>query len=200
MSNPADKHKMPTAGSPAQFGEARSALPVQRAKVTFESVFIEFKDSVYGMALAMTGNADDAAEISQDVFLKVHAHLGSFRGESSVKTWVCNIARNTTLTFLRKRSLRKATPMDETVELADMRTQPEAVEMHTETKQALIGAVARLPEDHRTCIALHYLQNCSVKEVAELTGWGVSKVKMTLCRARKQLFTALAGMPDIVIE
>ena len=72
----------------------------------FEKLVTEYEKAVYAIALRMTGNAEDAADMTQEAFIKAYNSLSSFRGDSKFSVWLYRIANNVCLDFLRSRSRR----------------------------------------------------------------------------------------------
>jgi hypothetical protein len=60
----------------------------------FDEVYARFGDMVYNLALRLAGNREEAADLTQEIFLRIYRHLGSFGGRSTLKTWVFRIAAN----------------------------------------------------------------------------------------------------------
>ncbi len=73
---------------------------------SFEDIVCRFRDRIYNQAYRMLGNREDAEGAAQDVFLRIHRSLGSFRGESAVSTWVFRITVNVCMNRFRKKQLR----------------------------------------------------------------------------------------------
>ena len=68
----------------------------------FEEVYLRFADMVFSLALRMSGDREEAADLSQETFLRVYRHLGRFRGRSSLKTWIYRITINCCRSKLRR--------------------------------------------------------------------------------------------------
>lgn len=129
----------------------------------------------------------DLAEVAQDVFVKAHRGLGSFRAESPFEHWLLRIATRRCHDYLRAQYRRRwFTSFDH---LQDQGFEPatSAAEETDPRLPALRAAVRRLRPDDRTVITLLELEEHSVREVAALTGWTESKVKVRAHRARRAL-------------
>ena len=158
---------------------------------TPQDVFATYKDRVYRLALGMSGNADDAAEIAQEAFIKILRGLAGFRGESALATWIYTITRRTALDYLEKRhmhsnlvSLDAARLQAGTAPQDDWLATPEAAAQ-------MRHAIAALPDDQQQAITLHYFAGHGVRDIAELLQATEGAVKSLLFRARKQLFNQL---------
>lgn len=159
---------------------------------TFETVFAECKDSVYRMAFALSGNAEDAAEITQDAFMKVYRSLPEFRGGSRITTWVYEIARNTAISHLRKRKLRTMqTLTEENNGMAAPGRDAGGHAAEAESRERLREAVLALPSDQQAVVTLFYFQELATREMAKMLGFTESKIKTLLFRARKSLHATM---------
>jgi RNA polymerase sigma-70 factor (ECF subfamily) len=144
-------------------------------------VYAQNADRVYRLLLRMTGNADDAFELSQDVFVGVFSKLDRFDARSSLSTWVYQIALNEGRQFLRRKKLHQAklTEMNRPSETSDT----PAADIRLDIAEAL----DRLPEEERTLLVLRYFEQLSYDEIAEAIDKPAGTVASGLNRARKLL-------------
>lgn len=147
---------------------------------------------VFGMGIAMLGNEARAEEATQDVFLKVWRALPLYDGRAAPSTWVYAIARNTFLSALRSEGLRRTVALEDSAEPAADETFSRDVELN----QMLL----RLPEVQRQAIALFYLQERSVEEVALLLDLPEGTVKSHLHRGRRALGDMMKETPCTVMK
>lgn len=77
--------------------------------MTFDEIYFEHQKMVFNLALQYVQNIEDAEEIMQDVFVKVHNNLNSFKNKSSLKTWIYRIAINQSLDFIKAQKTKKKT-------------------------------------------------------------------------------------------
>jgi RNA polymerase sigma-70 factor (ECF subfamily) len=145
-------------------------------------LYARTSDRVYGLLLRMTGNADDAADLAQDTYLRAFRGIGQFRETASVATWVYQIALNEARQFLRRRKRREEAPgeMDEVAE-ASGRTGHDPIRLDIEE------ALARLPEGERTLIVLRHLEGLSYQEMARVLAKPAGTIASGLNRARQML-------------
>ena len=151
---------------------------------------------IYNLALRMTGNPDDALELSQEAFLNAWRGLGRFHGESSFATWVYRLATNVCIDFLRREKRRKNLSMtisldDEEearqAEVPDERFTPQGELEKRELREAIQRGLASLSEEHRRVLVLRELEGLSYAEIGALLGLEEGTVKSRIARARLAL-------------
>ena len=152
-----------------------------------------YRERVFALCLSMVGNRAAAEDIAQDVFVKIWRALPAFDGRSALSTWIYTITRNAALSALRSR--RASGSLTEPAVLAEVEARSveassaadyAAIEAGTDARR-IEGWVARLPEKQRQVVRLFYLRECSVAEVAEMSGMPVGTVKTLLHRGRERL-------------
>ena len=155
-----------------------------------------FMDPVYRLALRMTGNEQDAEDVTQETFIKVIRALPGFEGRSQLATWIYRIAMNESLMNLRKRKpgisqLEIDAEKDDDdgveIEIVDWAAQPESELLNVEAKEELDRAITHLSENLRSVFTLRDLQGLSIEETSEVLGISVPNVKTRLLRARLKL-------------
>jgi RNA polymerase sigma factor (sigma-70 family) len=148
------------------------------------------KRMVYTFALKMVQVPEDAEEIAHDAFVKAYQSLGNFKHQCKFSTWLHRIVFNESVSHLRKKKLETLSldePRFQYLEAAE--TGSFLNELAEQEQQAIIRkAIDRLPDDERSLITLFYLQECSIKEITEITAFSESNVKIKLFRARKRLW------------
>ncbi len=140
------------------------------------------------MALQLTGHHQDAEDLMQDVFIKVHAKLDSFRGEASIKSWIYRITVNTYLNKRRKKALlfmKLRDDFDNT--LTDARSNTERDAESNSIREHVHKALELLSPKERSAFALRHYNEYSVKEVAQALEVAEGTVKSLLFRAVKKL-------------
>jgi len=151
---------------------------------------------VFQLALHLLGDSQEALDLSQEVFLKVFRTLPSFRGQSTLKTWIYRIVVNQASNrqrWWRRRHRQKQVPLDEVkpveAELTESRSfaSPDRVLQQRETAGRVWAALARLPFDQRAAIILREIDGLSYEEIATSLGLAVGTVKSRLARARLNL-------------
>jgi len=152
------------------------------------------EDYVYTLARRVLRDPEEAAEVTQDIFLHVWNGLPFFRGESRFRTWLYRIVVNHCLNRLRRGQRdRRTVRLDDRVagQLADPANDPHSEAWRQERRALIWGQVERLPERYRLVLTLYYQQEMSCAEIADLLGMPVATVKTHLYRARAALADAL---------
>jgi RNA polymerase sigma-70 factor (ECF subfamily) len=183
---------------PAREGQVPAGPPLTPVKV-----FEEYAPRVYHLARRLLGNAADAEEVAQDVFLQVVRKLATFRGEAAFSTWLYRVTVNAALNYRRKRALRETAPLPEPLE--DFRedghhrvpvrpwvSTPDDQALARESHQVIEEAIAGLPEIYRDVYVLADVEELSNAEVADMLGLSVPAVKSRLHCARLLMRKALA--------
>ena len=175
----------------------------------YEALVKEYEKNVYNLALRMTGNSEDAADMAQEAFIKAYNSLTAFRGDSKFSVWLYRIVSNVCLDFLRSRSRKQTVSLStenddgEEVELdiADETHSPEQLLDRSLTRDAVRRGLAALPPDHREILLLREIQGLSYEEIADVLGLEAGTVKSRKFRARKKLCSFLikdGNIPEFV--
>ncbi len=175
----------------------------------FEKLVLEYEKSVYAITQRMTGNAEDAADMTQETFIKAYNSLSSFRGDSKFSVWLYRIATNVCLDFLRSRSRKPTVSLSvedddgEEVELdiADESQSPERLLERGLTRDAVRRGLDALSPEYRQILLLREIQGLSYEEIADVLTLEVGTVKSRIFRARKRLCAFLladGNIPDFV--
>jgi len=151
------------------------------------------KRMAYNVALQLMGNREDAQEVAQDAFLKAYQALDGYKGESKFSTWIYRIIYNAAISRLRKKKLPITSMDDEHTKVDIVGDTQSALKSlkGEERKRYLNAAMSQLEKDERVILTLFYLDEKTVDEVSEITGWSSSNVKVKLHRARKRLYSRL---------
>lgn len=162
------------------------------ANTSFEEIVRLYQADVRILARRHFGSPAEADEVAQEVFVKVYRGLGSFRGESSIRTWVLSIARNQIRLHIRNESRRRRS--SETIvppELLEAEAAEEVDPFQTsdavEELDALRDCVSRLNERQRWFVESFYFLKHSAEMIASDASLTPGAVRMLLMRVRKQL-------------
>lgn len=183
------------------------ALFVLRLQANEDAAYDElvrtYNASIFHVAYRMLGDSAEAADVVQEIFLKVFRNIGGFKGEAALKTWIFRIAFSEILNRLRswKRRYRFSTlSLDghhngngngKGQYLTDSKPTPEEILESKEQEAAIQLALGKLSGDHRSIIVLRDIEGFSYTEIAEVLGVSIGTVKSRLARARADLKKSL---------
>lgn len=142
----------------------------------------KYKDIAYNLALSIVKNKEDAKDITQDSFLKILENINRFRNESKFSTWLYRIVYNQSIGFVKRENRTNTVDYSLLVETSEKNDNQE------DKIQDLYKAINLLDDTDRNIILLFYLAEKSIKEIAQITGFGIANIKVILHRARKKLF------------
>jgi len=171
---------------------------LDRARAGDENAFAQLvrdnEKKIYHLALRMTGNPEDAMDLSQEAFLNAWRGLKFFKGDSAFSTWLYRLASNACIDFLRRERRRQdvTVPMPEReegerVELPDPGPGPEEALERQERRRALEEGMAQLSDKHRQVLLLRESGGLSYQEIAQTLDMEVGTVKSSIARARMAL-------------
>lgn len=169
----------------------RAALDIRTA--TFEQTIPPHLDAGYNLARWLIGNDRDAEDVTQEASLRAFRFFSGFRG-GDARSWFLAIVRRTTWSWLeRNRHHDAAMEFDEDLhQVEDEAPNPETALTRAGDVALVREAIASLPTVFREALILRELQDCSYKEIAEITGVPIGTVMSRLTRARQQLQLALS--------
>ena len=153
----------------------------------FDGIVARHQKQIYRILLSMVRDADIADTLTQECFLRAFRMRGSFRGESSLSTWLVRIAinlahdQNRSRRWAFWRKLERPEQMD-AIRTADASQSPEQTLMKKESADAVWSAVERLPERQKTVFLLRYVEGMPLEAIAEATGLKLGTVKSHLFR------------------
>lgn len=168
-------------------------------EAAFETMVDRYSGDIYALLYRLTENAEEAADLTQETFLRALRSLKGFRGDSGLKTWLFRIAINESRNRFRwwKRRRRDVTiSLDATIgssemsvaeKLADRSTGPEDAALAREREYALEAALLELPANYREAVVLCDVEGLSYEETAEALGIGIGTVKSRISRGREEL-------------
>jgi RNA polymerase sigma-70 factor, ECF subfamily len=181
MVRPADTHATPN-------DDEQIDAVVRRAQQgdveAFENVYRTHAPAIHGLCRRIAGNERDARDLVQDVFVRAWEKLGSFRGQSTLATWLHRLAVNVVLQHLRtarRDGLRMIDDVDDATFGA--RSPGAAVDAGIDMEWAL----TQLPAGARTVFVLHDVHGYSHDEIARMTGIAPGTARAQLWRARRAL-------------
>lgn len=169
-------------------------------EAAFEEIYRQYAPMVYNLAFRMAGSEPRAEDFSQEIFLRIHRHLGRFSGRSSLKTWIYRVALN----HCRSRLSRKrfffqplAEEQDDEVgvELRDGGRDPEDLALARDAGRQVGRALRELKPVFREAVVLRDLEGLTYEEIAEVLKVRIGTVRSRIARGREQLRLILEGSP-----
>jgi RNA polymerase sigma-70 factor, ECF subfamily len=165
-------------------------------QAAFRTLVEKYQRRVYQLALGMTKDPDDAMDISQETFVRVHRYLPSFKGDSSFFTWTYRIAMNLCLDAQRRkgRSERVDLTQGDEAEIEAAMDAPSAAlagpqrtALNAELREKMEEALQGLSENHRSILLLRELEGLSYDELAKVLGIRKGTVMSRLFHARLKM-------------
>lgn len=190
--------------------EPRELALIERLRAGEMDAFTElvemYQPLVFSLTRRIVRDIEEARDVTQETFLKIYRHFDHFRGEASLKTWVCRIAVNQALNSQRwwKRRRREETrSLDE--QLAEEREtlgarltsnaeSPEAAALTHERQMQLERALGALKSDFRIAVAMRDIEGMSYEEIASILEISVGTVKSRIARGREMLRASLSKL------
>lgn len=172
----------------------------------FDELVEEYQSLIYALSFRILGDAEDARDAAQETFLKVYRHFARFRGDASLKTWICRIAINqaySTQRWWRRRHRSNTASLDAPLglnsdddrSLADSlesdAISPEAETLSRERSRRIESGLSELKKDFRVAVMLRDIEGLSYEEIAYVTEVSVGTVKSRIARGRDMLREAV---------
>lgn len=153
----------------------------------FKELVMRYEPVVAATVTGMLGNCPEAEDVGQETFIRFYKALGSFRGDSSVKTYITRIAMNQAINEIRRKTRRgkvfSSTPADEIADMPDRRSSGD----DGPDRELVEQAIQKLDDDFRSVIVLRLIDGYSTAETAEMLNIPVGTVLSRLSRAQKKL-------------
>ncbi|MCB9385498.1 MAG: sigma-70 family RNA polymerase sigma factor [Bryobacterales bacterium] len=152
----------------------------------FEALVAEYRLRAFHFALQIVGNREDAMDVTQEAFLKVHRNWAMRDASRPFAPWFYAILRNMAIDFLRKRASRREEAPETAPDIAHT-PGPEALAVKGEIQEQVWQAIAQLPEQQREVLVLRDLHGFSYREIAEIVGEESTTVNSRLHDARETM-------------
>ncbi|OGD30131.1 hypothetical protein A2833_00855 [Candidatus Azambacteria bacterium RIFCSPHIGHO2_01_FULL_44_55] len=163
---------------------------IQGDEASLELLIRGYLKPIYSFTYRYVGNAQDAEDVTQEVFVKVWKHLEKFDQSKSFKTWIFSIAKNTAIDFLKKKKVIPFSDFDTedggniiADTFADTAKSLQEIFERKETAQILESAMAELSPKYRMILSLRCNSDFNFKEIAETLGEPINTVKSRYRRA-----------------
>lgn len=170
---------------------------VQAGQVgAFDQLVQKYRERIFAVIYNLTGNREDASDLTQETFIKAFQAIGRFRGKASFYTWIYRIAVNGTMSFLKKRNRRRFFSFEtideelsrgELFEVLASKTRTEKGALVRELQEKLNDSLQKLSPKHRAVVILHEIEGLDHTEIAEIMKTSVGTVRSRLHYAKQQL-------------
>ncbi len=166
----------------------------------FRVIYTRFEEMVFHLALRMSADPEEAADCTQEVFLRVHRSLHNFGGRSALKTWIFRVALNCCRSRLRKRARKRrvivAGEPARMERFEDRARDPEARTLDRDLAARLKQRLADLKPHYREAVILRDLEDLTYGEIAQVLGVRVGTVRSRIARGREQLRLSLESSTE----
>jgi RNA polymerase sigma-70 factor (ECF subfamily) len=159
----------------------------------FRLLVYQYQKMIFKTCIGIVHNADDADDVTQEVFIEAFHSIEKFRADSKISTWLYRIAMNKSLNFIRDHKRSKffqSIGLKSTPEIPDEEhnfDQPFEALQQKQRKMIMDAAIDSLPENQRTAFVLSKFDELSYKEIAEIMNISIPSVESLLFRAKQSL-------------
>lgn len=190
-----------------EYDEAALLAAAQRGHLpSFNQIILHYQGMAYNIAYRIVGDADSAADATQDAFVKAFQRIDQYRG-GSFKAWLLRIVTNTCYDALRARKRRPTTSLESEeddddpeydVRLVDHAERPESYVIRQELAGVIQTAIQQLPADQRATLVLADIEGLDYQKIADAMGAALGTVKSRLSRARAKLRDLLLAQEELL--
>ncbi len=167
----------------------------QKSEIAFKTIVDTWQDMVYNTVIGILQNAEDAEDVSQEVFIKVYETIQNFKGESKFSTWIYRIAVTKSLDHLRRKKRKKRFAFieslfgknDEIIHDPPDFFHPGVALENKQDNTVLFKAIAQLPQNQSTAFVLNKVEGLSYRQISEVMQMSESAVDSLLHRAKNNL-------------
>jgi RNA polymerase sigma-70 factor (ECF subfamily) len=161
----------------------------------FDELMRRYKRPVLNFVYRLLGNADEAEDVAQEVFIRVYQNIGTLESSRKFSTWLFAMAHHACIDQLRWRKRHPTESLDNSPSLASVTTPTTEAATH-EIGEHISAAVAKLPQDQRTALILSEYQGQSHAEIAQVMRCSEKSVELRLYRAKQTLRQHLKFLLD----
>lgn len=168
----------------------------------FSAIVDLFQERLYRVAYRVVGHPDDALDVVQDAFVKMHASIGTWDERAAFYSWSYRIVTNLAIDALRRRGRDRRAREEASLERPHVHEDEPPPDLAPDDVKNLVGkardAIESLPPKQKAIVALRHYEGLSLKEIAEIRGCAIGTVKSTLHQAFANLRKALGDDPVAV--
>jgi RNA polymerase sigma-70 factor, ECF subfamily len=150
----------------------------------------EYKSPIYNLAYRMTGNSEDADDLTQNTFIRAYQYLWRYDPRKKFFTWLYTLALNLIRNYFKKNKYNKSSEEVSALSLTDKNPSPEEKLIE---EQEISSSLLRLEDELRALLIMKYKQELSFEEIAQITGKSLSAVKMRIYRGLEKLKELMNG-------
>ena len=171
----------------------------------FDHLVRKYRERLYGIIYNLTSNREDAADLTQEAFIKAFSSISRFKGRSAFFTWLYRIGVNTALSHLKRNRFRRFFSLEhiqdegsnaQVLETLAAKHKSEKGALLSELQEKLNEAMQKLSPKHRTVVVLFEIEGLSHQEIADIVGCSVGTVRSRLHYAKQQLQADLKHFID----
>ena len=156
-------------------------------RTTFNRVLADQRNRIYGHALQCLRDPDDAADVTQETFLRLWRR-GPDVDDERLAAWLTRVVHNLCIDHTRRaQTVRNRLGRPDPTALDELTASPDARHTDNDERQEMLAALQTLPAETRSIMLMHYYQGLKLREIADLLGKNVSSLKVRIHRARKSL-------------
>ncbi len=154
--------------------------------IEFKNIADKMKDRMFRLAYRFSGNQEDAKDIVQDSMIKIWKNFEKLQQVENKEAWCMTVTRNVALDKLRSRK-SGTSDINEHYDISDKGATPDRLLEVRDSLSRVMQVLNSLPENHRTILHLRDVEGYTYKEISEMTGFSIDKVKVYLFRGRQKL-------------
>jgi RNA polymerase sigma-70 factor (ECF subfamily) len=187
-------------------GDLATVRRVQAGDVAaFDQLILKYRERLYSIIYNLCSNREDAADLTQETFIKAFSSIKRFKGKSSFYTWLYRIAVNSTLSYLKRNRMRhffsfeninEEISSSEIVEALSIKVKSDKTALINELQEKLNEALQKLSDKHRTVVVLYEIEGLSHHDISNVMECSVGTVRSRLHYAKQQLQAYLKDYLD----
>lgn len=159
----------------------------QHKNYAFRLLVHQYQERLYWLVRRIVISHDDANDLVQDVFIKVFKHIGDFREQSSLYTWIYRIATNEALRFLRRKRTVLFLPLIDIQKNLENKLTDDNFFSGDEIEKKLQKAMLRLPDKQRLVFQMKYYDHMKYEEISRILGTSVGALKASYHHAVRKI-------------
>lgn len=168
------------------------------SEVAFERLMQRYERLVYRIAVGFTGDPDSALDVSQNVFLRVHAGLAGWRGDGDLRRWIARVTVNEAMNWRRGERRHRVTGLEGELPANPGEPPQENGLRHRETRQVVRRSLDSLSPKQRLAVVLRYFEELPIRDIAAALECSEGVAKNVLFRSLKRMRAALLASSEVL--